>query len=86
MLEIFIQLEKAVKSTVPVIDKELPVLTSTEWNILKELCQVLKPFKDAENLKWRKVLYCCLSNTSFLMVLIVVLQLQVINNYLYILH
>ncbi|XP_045466082.1 E3 SUMO-protein ligase ZBED1-like [Harmonia axyridis] len=47
MLERFIFLEEAVKSTVAIIEKELPVLTATEWNIIKELCLILKPFEEA---------------------------------------
>ncbi|CAH2000345.1 unnamed protein product [Acanthoscelides obtectus] len=47
MLERFIRLEEAIKSTVAIIDKELPVINVEEWNIIKELCLVLKPFEDA---------------------------------------
>lgn len=47
MLERFIQLEEAIKSTIAIIEKELPVLTVDEWKIIKELCLALKPFDDA---------------------------------------
>lgn len=47
MLERFILLEEAVKSTIAVIDKELPVVTASEWKIVKELVLILKPFEDA---------------------------------------
>ncbi|XP_045483055.1 zinc finger BED domain-containing protein 4-like [Harmonia axyridis] len=46
MLQRFIILEEAVKSTAGDI-KKLPVLTVTEWNIIKELCQILEPFEEA---------------------------------------
>lgn len=60
MLERFIQLEEAVKSTVAIIEKQLPVLTPLEWYVVKELCPVLKPFKDVtETLSGEK--YCTAS-------------------------
>lgn len=59
MLERFIQLEEAVKSTVAIIE-ELPVLIPLEWHVIKELCPVLKPFKGVtETLSGEK--YCTAS-------------------------
>jgi len=49
MLERFIQLEEAVKSTVAIIEKQLPVLTPLEWYVVKELCPVLKQRKKTIN-------------------------------------
>lgn len=47
MLQRFVNLEECIRSTVAVIDKELPVLTSSEWQEMKQLCQVLKPLESA---------------------------------------
>lgn len=47
MIERFVTLEDAIKSTVAVIDKNLPVLNSEQWLILKELYKVLRPLEDA---------------------------------------
>lgn len=45
MLERFILLEDAIKSTTAIIDHQFPLLTPTEWAIIKDLCKVLKPFE-----------------------------------------
>ncbi|KAG8228342.1 hypothetical protein J437_LFUL009387 [Ladona fulva] len=45
MIERFLELEDAVKSTLATIDRDLPKITSEEWTILKELCQILKPYE-----------------------------------------
>ncbi|XP_018377324.1 PREDICTED: zinc finger BED domain-containing protein 1-like, partial [Trachymyrmex cornetzi] len=45
MLERFSKLETAIRSTLAVLDKDLPILTVEEWKIINELCQVLKPFE-----------------------------------------
>jgi hypothetical protein len=47
MLQRFLQLQEAVRSTIAVIEKDLPVITSQEWKILAELCSILKPFENA---------------------------------------
>jgi hypothetical protein len=47
MLQRFLQLQEAVRSTIEVIEKDLPVITSQEWNILAELRSILKPFQNA---------------------------------------
>lgn len=47
MLQRFVQLEDAVKATIALIDKELPLITQKEWIIIKHLCTILKPFEDA---------------------------------------
>lgn len=45
MLERFLKLETAIRSTLAILDKDLPIVTMEEWKILSELCQVLKPFE-----------------------------------------
>nr|XP_022910336.1 zinc finger BED domain-containing protein 1-like [Onthophagus taurus] len=47
MLERFIQLEEAVKATTALLSTNLPILEQKEWQILKELVQILKPFESA---------------------------------------
>ncbi|KAJ8968788.1 hypothetical protein NQ314_002096 [Rhamnusium bicolor] len=47
MLQRFIELEEAIKSTVAILEKELPILTAGEWKTIKELCKILRPFEDA---------------------------------------
>ncbi|KAJ8963986.1 hypothetical protein NQ317_013076 [Molorchus minor] len=42
-----LMLEEAIKSTVAILDKELPILTAVEWKTIKELCKILRPFEDA---------------------------------------
>lgn len=46
MLERFSKLEIAIRSTLALIDKDLPIITIEEWNIISELCQILKPFEE----------------------------------------
>ncbi|XP_049318602.1 zinc finger BED domain-containing protein 4-like [Bactrocera dorsalis] len=45
MIERFVKVEDAVKSTVALIDKELPRISPEEWLLLKDLLTVLKPFE-----------------------------------------
>lgn len=45
MLERFSKLETTIRSTLAVLDKDLPILTMEAWKIISELCQVLKPFE-----------------------------------------
>lgn len=45
MLERFTKLETAVRSTVALLDKNLPVLTAEEWKECSQLCKVLKPIE-----------------------------------------
>lgn len=47
MLQRLILLEDAVKSTIALIDKQLPSISQREWLIIKNLCLILKPFDDA---------------------------------------
>lgn len=49
MLQRFTQLQNAVKSTVALIKKRLPILTHEEWKIIEDLCTILKPFEAATN-------------------------------------
>jgi hypothetical protein len=46
MLERFTKLETAVKSSIALIDKDLPILNSFEWRLARELCSILKPFEN----------------------------------------
>ena len=45
MLERFCELEDAIKSTTALVDKDLPVLNSQEWKVIKEMCKILKPLE-----------------------------------------
>lgn len=47
MVERFIKLQDAVSATIPNLDVDLPVITSTEWTALRQLSKVLKPFNEA---------------------------------------
>ncbi|XP_023312348.1 zinc finger BED domain-containing protein 4-like [Anoplophora glabripennis] len=47
MLERFVQLEDTVKSTVALIEKDLPHLSALDWQVAKDLCRVLKPLENA---------------------------------------
>lgn len=46
MVERFVVLEEAIRSTVGLIDKDLPVFTSEEWKMCKDLCTILKPLHE----------------------------------------
>lgn len=45
----FTELKRAIRSTVALIDTDLPVLSADEWKIANELCKVLKPFETITN-------------------------------------
>ncbi|XP_050510130.1 E3 SUMO-protein ligase ZBED1-like isoform X2 [Diabrotica virgifera virgifera] len=47
MLRKFLEIEDALKSTLALIDEQLPILTHSDWKVIKDLCRVLKPFEDA---------------------------------------
>ncbi|XP_072392331.1 zinc finger BED domain-containing protein 4-like [Diabrotica undecimpunctata] len=47
MLERFLELEEAIKSSVALIDKELPIMNVADWQNIKHLCSILKPFENA---------------------------------------
>lgn len=49
MLDRFIKLENAIRSTVALLDVELPILTFQEWKIVGYLCTISKPFYDVTN-------------------------------------
>lgn len=46
MIQRFFELQDAIKTTIVLINKDLPVLTEDEWVICNELCTVLEPFGD----------------------------------------
>lgn len=47
MVERFVELESSIRSTIAVLDVDLPILTGEEWQFLKELCRILSPFESA---------------------------------------
>ncbi|GBO46224.1 Zinc finger BED domain-containing protein 4 [Araneus ventricosus] len=47
MLERFVELESCIRTTVALLDADLPHLTAGEWKTLQLLCKALKPFEDA---------------------------------------
>lgn len=46
MLERFLELQDALKSTAGLLDKTLPMPSSEEWGMCKDLCNVLKPIQE----------------------------------------
>lgn len=46
MLERLIELEDSIKGTVALINKEILVLRPTDWVLIKDLSQVLKPLEN----------------------------------------
>ncbi|XP_053999814.1 uncharacterized protein LOC128887676 [Hylaeus anthracinus] len=47
MIDRFIILEEPIKATIAIINKNLPQITSAEWEILHELAVILKPIESA---------------------------------------
>ncbi|KAF8784933.1 Zinc finger BED domain-containing protein 4 [Argiope bruennichi] len=47
MIERFVELESFIRTTVALLDADLPHLTTKEWKTLQLLCKILKPFEDA---------------------------------------
>lgn len=47
MLERFIELEDAIRSSVALLHANLPILRASDWNVLKQLHTILKPFEEA---------------------------------------
>lgn len=47
MVERFVQLENAVKTSMALINSQLPNLSAIEWQILKDLSKILKPWENA---------------------------------------
>ena len=50
MLSRFFQLKDAVRSTVALLDKELPIVSSDEWLAIEEVINILKPFEQITNI------------------------------------
>lgn len=46
MIERYFHLKDAIKATIALINKDLPVLSEEEWEICNELCVVLGPFEE----------------------------------------
>lgn len=71
MVERFVELENAIRATIGIVNDSLNQLTLEEWNILKELCQILKPFEDATK---------CISGENFISAsLVIVLNRGLLN-------
>lgn len=49
MLRRFIELEEAIRATIALVDRNLPVLTGEEWKTCKEVCNILSPFEEMTN-------------------------------------
>lgn len=47
MVERFVELEPSIRSTIALLDVDLPFLTGEEWQLLKDACKILKPFEAA---------------------------------------
>lgn len=46
MLQRFIQIKEPLVSTLALVNPQLPALTLVEWESLKEICDILKPFEE----------------------------------------
>lgn len=46
MLQRITLLQEAVRSSLALIDRDLPILSSEEWDVCTQLCRVLKPFEE----------------------------------------
>ncbi|KAL0879302.1 hypothetical protein ABMA27_003081 [Loxostege sticticalis] len=46
MLSRFVELKEAVRSTMALIDRDLPQITAEDWNMFEELIVVLRPFEE----------------------------------------
>ncbi|XP_046686971.1 zinc finger BED domain-containing protein 4-like [Homalodisca vitripennis] len=46
MVSRFVELQDAVKTTIALINKNLPVLSEEEWGLCKELSTILRPFEE----------------------------------------
>ncbi|XP_037921304.1 E3 SUMO-protein ligase ZBED1-like [Hermetia illucens] len=49
MLRRFIELKEAIRATIALVDRNLPVLTGEEWKTCKEVCNILSPFEEMTN-------------------------------------
>lgn len=46
MIERIVELEEAVRSTLALVDRDLPPLTNEDWTTCTQLCKVLRPFEE----------------------------------------
>lgn len=46
MLERFLELQDALRSTAGLLDRYVPMLSAEEWQICKDLCSILKPLQE----------------------------------------
>ncbi|XP_050676592.1 zinc finger BED domain-containing protein 6-like [Leptidea sinapis] len=46
MLKRFIDLEEAIRSILGFVDRSLPTITSEDWILYAQLCQILRPFEE----------------------------------------
>lgn len=46
MLERFLEIKEPLVSTLALVNPQLPALTLVEWTIIKEACNILKPFEE----------------------------------------
>lgn len=50
MVDRFVELEEPIRTTVALIDKDLPIISIEEWIFLKELTKILKPLESITNI------------------------------------
>nr|XP_015837581.1 PREDICTED: zinc finger BED domain-containing protein 4 [Tribolium castaneum] len=50
MLQRFVEVEESIRTTMASIDEDLPIVTSEEWDFIKELLDVLQPLENATNI------------------------------------
>ncbi|CAG9571748.1 unnamed protein product [Danaus chrysippus] len=46
MIERIVELQDAVRSTLALVDRNLPLLSSEDWTTCAQLCQILRPFEE----------------------------------------
>ncbi|XP_025829087.1 LOW QUALITY PROTEIN: uncharacterized protein LOC112904078 [Agrilus planipennis] len=50
MIRRFVELEEAVRSTIALVSRELPILKNEEWVTLLQLCQILQPVEEVTSM------------------------------------
>ncbi|XP_022835410.1 zinc finger BED domain-containing protein 4-like [Spodoptera litura] len=46
MLKRFVELENAIRATLVFTDSRLPIITTEDWTLYSQLCQILRPFEE----------------------------------------
>lgn len=46
MLERFCELEEPIRTTLALLDKDLPIICTEEWKFLNEMVEILRPLEE----------------------------------------